>query len=293
MKLRKHHKISWFSVLNTILLLLIAFIMLYPFWYVLMGSFMTTNESIRSSFNFYVKEPTLEAYRTFFSSVNFGQHFFASIYASVVGMLVSLACTTLAAYALSRKGLPGSGIIMRFVLVAMLFNGGLIPTYIVVRSVGLINKLESLYIPGLVNLFYMIIMRTYFRSLPGELMDAARIDGASEWKILLKIVLPISMPILATIALFYLVDRWNDLMSGIIYINDVNKQPLQAMLYRIINNQVAMNSRPVGSSQTSMNVTSETAGYAATVITMITILCVYPFLQKYFVHGMMVGSVKE
>ena len=208
-------------------------------------------------------------------------------------MLVSLICTTLAAYALSQRNLPGVGVVMRLVLIAMLFSGGLIPTYIVVRNLNLINTLEALYVPGLVNLFYMIIMRTYFRGISQELIDAARIDGAGEFQILFRIVLPMSAPILATIALFYMVDRWNDLMSGIIYINDVNKQPLQAMLYRIINNQVAMNGRPVGSSQQSVNVNSETAGYAATVLTMIPILCVYPFLQKHFVHGMMVGSVKE
>lgn len=292
MKLRNKRKISGFAVANTLVLLLIAFIMLYPFWYVLMGSFMSTHESITTKFNMYVKEPTLEAYRTFLSSVNLGQHFYASVYASVVGMLISLACTTLAAYALSQKNLPGAGVIMRLVLVAMLFSGGMIPTYIVVRNLKLINTLEALYVPGLVNLFYMIIMRTYFRGLSAELIDAARMDGASEFRILTQIVLPISLPILATMALFYMVDRWNDLMSGIIYINDVNKQPLQAMLYRIINNQVSMNGRP-GSSQQSMAVNSKTAGYAATVITMVPILCVYPFLQKHFVHGMMVGSVKE
>lgn len=293
MKLRKKKKIAWFSVVNTITLLIIAFLMLYPFWYVLMGSFMSTNEAILSSFNLYVINPTLEAYRTFFDSVNFPQHFWASVYSSVVGMIVSLFCTTLAAYALSQRNLPGIGVFMRLVLVAMLFSGGMIPTYIVVRNLKLINTLEALYVPGLVNLFYMIIMRTYFRGISQELIDAARIDGAGEFQILVRIVLPMSMPILATISLFYMVDRWNDLMSGIIYINDVNKQPLQAMLYRIINNQVAMNGRPVGSSQQSLNVTSETAGYAATVLTMIPILCVYPFLQKHFVHGMMVGSVKE
>lgn len=293
MKHRSHKRISAFTVVNTIVLLLIAFIMFYPFWYVLMGSFMSTNESILSTFNFYVKEPTLEAYRTFFSSVNFGQHFLASAYASIVGTIVSLICTTMAAYALSKRDLPGAGVIMRLVLVAMLFNGGLIPTYMVVRSVGLINKWEALYVPGLINLFYMTIMRTYFRGIGPELEEAARIDGASELRIFVQIILPLSKPILATIALFYTVDRWNDLMGGIIYINDINKQPLQAMLYRIISNQVAMSATPVSAAQQSLNVTTETAGYAATVLTMLPILCIYPALQKYFIHGMMVGSVKE
>jgi len=292
-QLKKKHRISGFTIFNTVLLLIIAFIMLYPFWYVLVGSFMTTNESIKSTFNFIVNSPTLEAYSTFFASVNFGQHFLASVYAATVGTLLSLFFTMMAAYALSKKGLPGSGIIMRMVLISMLFNGGLIPTYMVVRAMGMINTWEALFIPGLINVFYMIIMRTYFRGLPDELGEAARIDGAGEFRILVQIILPISLPILATMALFYTVDRWNDLMSGIIYINDVNKQPLQAMLYRIINNQVAMSNRPISSSANALKVTSETAGYAATIITMVPILFVYPFLQKYFIHGMMIGSIKE
>lgn len=293
MKHRISKKISAFSVVNTIVLLLVAFIMFYPFWYVLVGSFMSTNESILNIFHFYVEKPTLEAYRTFFGSVDFGQHFLASVYASVVGMLISLACTTMAAYALSKRDLPGAGVIMRIVLIAMLFNGGMIPTYMVVRKLKLINTWESLYVPGLINLFYMIIMRTYFRGIGPELEEAARIDGAGEMRIFVQIILPLSKPILATMALFYTVDRWNDLMSGIIYINDVNKQPLQAMLYRIISNQVAMNTSPVAASQKMMNVTSETAGYAATILTILPILCVYPALQNYFIHGMMIGSVKE
>lgn len=293
LKKRRRGKISAFGIINGILLCLIAFMMLYPFWYVLMGSFMSTDESITSTFHMFVKKPTLEAYKTFFNSVKFGRHFLASFYSSVVGMVASLFCTSLAAYALSRNGLPGKKLIMKLVLGAMLFSGGLIPLYMVIRNMGMINKWEALWVPGLINLYYMIIMRTYFRGIPEELLDAARIDGAGEWRVFMKIVMPNALPILATIALFYMVDRWNDLMSGIIYINDVNDQPLQAMLFRIINNQTGLSGAPVSSTAGSMHVTSETAGYAATIITMLPIMCVYPFLQKYFIHGMMVGSVKD
>lgn len=289
----KRRRISLFTVINTILLCLVAFMMFYPFWYVLTGSFMATDEAVTNTYHFIVERPTLDAYKTFFSSVDVGRHFLASFYSSVFGMIISLICTSMAAYALSRRGLPGRTLVMKIVLGAMLFSGGLIPIYMVIRNLGMINTWESLWVPGLINLYYMIIMRTYFHGIPEELLDAARIDGAGEWRIFFKIVLPNALPILATIALFYMVDRWNDLMSGIIYINDVNDQPLQAMLYRIIQNQTGLAGTPVSSTVGTMRVTSETAGYAATIITMLPILCVYPFLQKYFVHGMMVGSLKD
>ncbi len=289
-RLKPRKRFDTFTVVNTILLLLIAFIMLYPFWYVLIGSFMSTSETITNIFHFFVKEPTLDAYKALFKSVNVERHFLASVYASVVGMIVSLLLTSMAAYALSRPKLPGKSIVMRFVLGAMLFNGGMIPMYMVVRGLGMINKWESLYVPGLINLFYMIIMRTYFKGIPEEMLESARMDGAGEWRIFFKFIIPASMPVIACIALFYMVDRWNDLMSGIIYINDVNDQPLQAMLYRIINGQTSTVNPTVG---TSMKVTSETMGHAATIITVLPIMLVYPFLQKYFIHGMMVGSVKD
>lgn len=285
---RRH--IDAFTVVNTILLLLIAFIMLYPFWYVLIGSFMRTDESITNIFHFIVKRPTMEAYEALFKSVKVERHFMASAYSSVVGMIVSLFFTSLAAYALSRPHLPGKGLVMRLVLGAMLFNGGMIPMYMVVRGLGMINRWESLYVPGLINLFYMIIMRTYFKGIPEEMLESARMDGAGEWKIFFRFIIPSAMPVIACIALFYMVDRWNDLMSGIIYINNVNDQPLQAMLYRIINGQTSTVNPTVG---TSMKVTSETMGYAATIVTVLPIMLVYPFLQKYFIHGMMVGSVKD
>lgn len=291
LKLKKKKKVDTFTVVNTILLILTIFIMFYPFWYIVVGSLMTPAEASVNVFHFFTKNPTLDSYRAFFQEQKVGQHFLASTYASVVGMIVSLFFTALAAYALSRPELPGKGFVMRLVLGAMLFNGGLIPTYMVVRSLGLINKWEALYIPGLINLFYLIIMRTYFKGVSEDMLDAARIDGAGEWKIFFKLVVPTSMPVIACIALFYLVDRWNDLMSGIIYINDPNKQPLQAMLYRIINSG-GNGSSPVSSSL-STKVNPETTGYAATVITTLPIMLVYPFLQKYFVHGIMIGSVKE
>lgn len=289
-RLEPKKKIDAFAVINTILLLAVAFVMFYPFWYVLIGSFMATDESITNVFHFFVKKPTLDAYKSLFESVNVGRHFLASFYSSVVGMVASLICTAMAAYALSRPKLPGKGLIMRLVLGAMLFSGGMIPLYMVVRSLKMINKWEALYVPGLINLFYMIIMRTYFKGIPEEMLESARIDGAGEWRIFFRFVLPSATPVLAAIALFYMVDRWNDLMSGIIYINDVNDQPLQAMLFRIINGQTSTISSVASS---SMKVTAETAGYAATIVTMLPIMMVYPFLQKYFIHGMMVGSVKD
>jgi putative aldouronate transport system permease protein len=145
-------RISAFTVINTIVLILVAFTMLYPFWYVLMGSFMSSSESVTSVFHFFVKKPTLEAYRSFFSSHNVGRHFLASAYASVFGMVVSLLCTSMAAYALSRKSLPGKNFVMKLVLGAMLFSGGMIPIYMVVRQLKMINTWESLYIPGIINL---------------------------------------------------------------------------------------------------------------------------------------------
>lgn len=233
--MKKKH--SAFDAINSTILVLIALVMLYPFWYVLMGSLMTNAESMVNPYKLFAKFPTLEAYKIFFENTSMVSNLLVSTYITLAGAFLGLVFTSMAAYALSRKYLPGRRTVNKYITFTMLFSGGMIPYFLVVKALGLYNKLEALYIPTLINAYYLIIMRTNFSSIPDSLEESAKIDGANFFQIFCKIILPMSKPVLATILLFYAVDHWNDMTSGLLFIMDPKKQPLQTTLYRILSNQ--------------------------------------------------------
>ena len=174
----------------------------------------------------------------------------------------------------------------------MLFNGGIIPLYLQMKEMGLTNTIWSVVLAGTVNVFYFVIMRNYFQSLPESLMESARLDGAGEWRILFDIILPLSKPIIATLTLFYLVDRWNEWYNALIFIRNTDLQPLQLVLRSIVMGSSIVNNVTSAAAMEQMQNFNMGVKMAAVIVTILPVMCVYPFLQKHFAQGVMVGAVK-
>ncbi|MGO4369854.1 carbohydrate ABC transporter permease [Paenibacillus sp. 2TAB19] len=216
---------------------------------------------------------------------------FISGLVAVVGTLASLLITAMTAYPLSKRELPGMGILIVLFIFTMMFSGGIIPNYLLIRELNLINSLGSLILPALISVFNMLVIKSYFESLPSSLEESAKLEGASNFTILFRIILPLSGPVLATIGLFYAVYYWNDYFNPMLYINSSSLKPLQLYLQDIVMNadtSSALNK----SADDLMNVPAEGVRSATVIASTIPILLVYPFLQKYFIKGVLIGSVK-
>lgn len=213
-----------------------------------------------------------------------------SVLVAVAGTLASLIVTAMTAYPLSKRELPGIGLIIILFVFTMMFNGGIIPSYLLIRQLDLIDNLGSLILPGLISVFNMLVIKSYFESLPQSLEESAKLDGARNYTILFRIILPLSGPVLATIGLFYAVYYWNDYFNPMLYINSTSLKPLQLYLQDIVMN--ADSSSFKMSAEDMMNVPAEGVRAATVIASTIPILLVYPFLQKYFIKGVLIGSVK-
>ena len=198
--------------------------------------------------------------------------------------------TSTLAYALSQKGFPGRKAVLVFILFTMLFNGGIVPLYLVVKQLGLTNSILSVVFTQAISTYNMILMLNYFSSLPVSLLESARLDGAGEWKILWRIVLPLSMPIIATMLLFYSVARWNEWYQAMLFIRSIDKSPLQTVLRRIIMD--SMNTDLLQSGDLDAVRFSTAIKMSAVMVTMVPVMCIFPFLQKHFVKGVMIGAIK-
>lgn len=284
---RKRKKISPFTVLNYLLFIVIGIIMVYPFWYVVMYSFSDPTQSSLSSLYLLPQGFTLESYKYAFSKKILFTGFFNSVFLTVVGTCVNMLLTICLAYPLSRDKLPGKKYFSAFVVFPMLFNGGMIPTYLVIKQFGLMDSLWSLIASLAINVYNLLILSKFFKSIPESLIEVAKIDGCGDVMTLVKIILPLSKASLATISLFYAVQHWNEFLRATIYINTDSKWPLQVVLRNIID-MVANDLNSGG--EVFMN--PENFKMATIVITVFPIICVYPFLQKHFTQGVMMGSVK-
>ena len=290
----KVRKIKVFDVINTLFMIAICFCMIYPIWYVLVNSFSLGTEVLKGSIYWWPRGFTLESYGAVFKNREIFMAFGVSVLKTVVGTVTSVFFTAMVAYGLSKPDLVGRKVFMMLGIITMFFSGGLIPYFLVIRNLGLLDTFWVYIIPALFGFYNAIIFMTFFRNIPVELEESAKIDGANDFRIFVSIILPVSMPVIATIALFNGVGQWNDYFTGIIYIT--NKQwliPIQTFLYKVISESSAtsMTANMPASVRSSM-VTSTTVKYATMIITTFPIMCVYPFLQKYFVQGIMVGSVK-
>ncbi|EHB63520.1 MULTISPECIES: carbohydrate ABC transporter permease [Paenibacillus] len=281
-----------FDMFNNFGMLIVCFLTIYPIWYVLVNAFNDGQDAMRGGIYWWPREFSLQNFEAVFQSSGIMTAMGVTVAKTVVGVFVHVLFTAMVAYAFSRKGLIGGKLYIFLGTVTMFFTGGLIPTYLLIKDLNMLDSFLVYIIPAMFSFFDLIIFMTFFREIPDGLEEAAKIDGANDWSIFLRVVLPVSMPVIATIALFHGVYQWNDYFTGVIYINNTDLQPIQTYLYKVIaqssSNQM-MAQVPGGISKT---VTSQSIKMATMVVTTLPIVFVYPFLQRYFVKGMMIGSIK-
>ncbi len=281
-----------FNVANIILMIILCILMIYPFWHILMYSMSQTHLAMKGGLFLWFRGFTLDTYKVVLRNPSIFQSFRVSVTVTVVGTAFATFFTATTAYPLSKKRLKGRGVFSFYVLFTMLFNGGMIPTYLVIKSLGLLDSLGALILPRAIGAWNIFIMRNFFATIPDSLEESARIDGASDLLIFFRIILPLSKAVLATIGLFVAVGYWNDFMSTVLYIQSRNKWSLQAVLREILMTTEAALSRHGLTVVHTQNLTSQSVIAANIVVTTVPILLVYPFLQKHFVKGVLVGSIK-
>lgn len=273
-----------------IVLLIFAAIIVVPFISVLGTSFATQKEALESMLMIFPSQPTIDNYFRLFQDPRILIGYRSTLQILLLGVPINLFLTTSLAYGLVRTNYPGAKIMFYLILLTMLFNGGIVPMYLLMMQFGLINSIWSIILAYGVNTFYFIVMRTYMTTLPEALIESAKIDGAGEWTILLKIILPISMPIIATVLLFYSVDRWNEWFNAMIFLRRNDLIPLQLVLRNIVIDTVIVDSLSIAGPRIPRF--TEGIQSAVIMITMLPVMCLFPFLQKYFVKGIMIGAVK-
>ncbi|MBO9608459.1 MAG: carbohydrate ABC transporter permease [Paenibacillaceae bacterium] len=277
-----------FNGINYIFFVGVGVLMLYPFWYVLMYSLsdsaaVSINESFLLPSSF-----TLAAYEQVFQERTMLTGLLNSLLIACAGTAINLLLTALTAYPLSRGSLTGRMLLFGFITFTLLFHGGIIPTYLVVRSYHLVNTYWSVMLPTAVNVYNLLVMMKFFKNIPDALIESARIDGANDIGVFFKIVARLSAPVFAAIGLFYAVYHWNDFFQAMLYLNDKDKWPLQLVLRQLLlQSDMLEKSGSLGG-----HVSSESFKMAAVIVTVTPIVLVYPFLQKYFIKGIMLGSVK-
>ncbi|MBQ3705232.1 MAG: carbohydrate ABC transporter permease [Clostridia bacterium] len=278
-----------FDGINAILMLLVILVTLYPFWYVIVASVSSISHVTNSVVLLWPDGLHWESYQQIFRNNLIPVAYGNTLFITLMGTLMSMILTCVSAFVLSRKEMPGHTLLTVFVVFTMLFNAGLVPFYLQVRDLGLLNTRWSLIFPFLISTYNTIIMRNFFQAIPNDLYEAAEIDGCSYWKYFTRILLQVSTPVLATITLFYLVRYWNAYFYSILFITDRNKFPIQAILRQIL---MSSEFQTLMYDDATQSMPSEMLKCAMIVISALPIICVYPFLQKYFVKGIMVGSLK-
>lgn len=281
-----------FDIFNVVMLVLLSFVCLYPILYVLFASMSDPSEISRTAgLLFYPKGFQLEAYKAVFSNNDIVSGYLNTLFYVVVGTSLNMVLTVFGAYVLSRKEFKLRNILMFYITITMFVNGGLVPSYLLVKNLGILNTRFAILLTGAINVFNLIMTRTYFSTIPDGLTEAAKIDGAGHWRILCSVMLPLSTPILAVIGLYYMVGHWNSWFNAMIYLSDRDTWPLQLILREILilnesgsmmQNATTIDKLPI----------AENIKYAVIIVATVPILCVYPFLQKYFAKGVMVGAIK-
>ncbi|SLK04468.1 MULTISPECIES: carbohydrate ABC transporter permease [unclassified Paenibacillus] len=283
-----------FNIINHFLLIIITLIVIYPLVFVLSASFSDPQAVLRGEMFLWPKGINFHSYEKIFQNKDILRGYTNTLIYTSVGTLINLVMTILAAYPLSRKDFIGRNAIMALFVFTMFFSGGLIPTYMLIKNLGMLNTLWVMIIPNAVSIWNIIIMRTFFQqSIPNELHEAATIDGCSNIQTLTRIILPLSMPIIAVTILFYAVGHWNAFFNAMLYLSDKDKFPLQLILREILiqgqtNDMVKMSTESAIKQQREV----EGIKYAVLVVANIPVLLLYPFLQRYFVKGVMIGAIK-
>ncbi|WP_082562411.1 MULTISPECIES: carbohydrate ABC transporter permease [unclassified Paenibacillus] len=280
-----------FNTVNYSLLTLVSLITIIPFVYIVSMSFASPGEVAKGGLLLFPSKFTLGAYKYIFSTDTMVRSILISIYITVFGTLINLLLTSFTAYPLAKATLRGRKTILLMILITMLFSGGLIPTYFVVKAFGMINTYWSLMIPTAISAFNLIVLKNFFQQIPESLVDSAKIDGCNDVGILFRIILPLSMPAMATFGLFYAVGHWNTFFNAVMYMNDAEKFPVQVILRQI----VLLSQDQIGNTTSQQDPTDflpQTIRMASIVVATVPIVLVYPFLQKHFAKGVLLGSVK-
>ncbi|MCK0473271.1 carbohydrate ABC transporter permease [Halalkalibacter sp. APA_J-10(15)] len=279
--------------INRIFLSLIVICVTVPLIYVVLGSFLQPNVLLTRGISFNPEHWTIDGYVRIFEDGTIMRGFLNSVFYATGFTLVSITFTVLAGYSLSIDDLVGKKIFTVYFLFAMFFNGGMIPTYLVVRSIGLVDTPWAIILPGAIGIWNIILARTFFKGLPNELKEAARIDGASDLRIFFNIILPLSKPIIFVIALFAFIGNWNSYFDAMIYLNDRSLYPLQLILREIlVQNEVQPGMIGDQLARAEMQRIAEMIKYSSIVVASLPLMIMYPFFQKYFEKGVMVGSLK-
>ena len=280
-----------FDIINVIFMIFFISIIAFPLLNIIALSFNDATDSIRGGIYLWPRKFSMESYMTVFENPAIYKAFLVSIAKTVVGVVFHTLVTAMVAYAMSKEFLLGRKIYMNMGIITMFFGGGMIPTFLLFKRMGLLNNFWVYILPVVFSFYDMIILMNFFRSLPDALEESAMMDGANPFTIFIKIILPLSLPVLATIALFHGVYQWNDYMTANIYVNNRELYPLQMLLFRIVSENLS----PAVATGTNVvrNTTSQSLQLATMVVTTVPVVIIYPFLQKYFIQGMTLGSVKE
>ena len=281
-----------FNIANNCFLTIMAIVMIYPFWDVIRVSFSSPSEAAMLKLSLWPETPTLDAYRQVIRNEYIWNGYLNTFIRILIGMPIQLGLMILTAYPLSKRDLPMKKLFTLLIVFTMFFSGGLIPGYLNIKNLGLNNTIWALVLPGAIPTYNMLILRNNFMSIPQGLEEAAKIDGASTMRVLISIVLPLSLPILMTVGLWGLVAHWNAWFDCLIYINDPEKYTLQAVLRKIIIDAAPQFSDMSLVTEQEVKPSAEVVKAATIIVSTLPILMIYPFIQKYFVKGVMVGSLK-
>lgn len=281
-----------FNTVNVIFMSMFSIVILFPIWDVVVGSFSSSATLSSPGIRLWPENFSLDAYRIVFNDSSIWNAFGISVLKTVIGVTTSVFFTSMVAYAMSKQDLMGRKLYTVMGIGTMFFSGGMIPMYLLIRSLGLLDNFWVYIFPALFSYYNMLILMNFFREIPSSLEESARIDGAGVWRIFLQIILPLSTPVLATIALFNGVYQWNDFMTARLYITTETLYPIQMKLYEIIVQQQAANMQNVVGS-VIIPTSSQTIQLATIVVATVPIVLVYPFLQRFLISGMMIGAVKE
>lgn len=282
-----------FDIFNIAFLALFALATLAPFLHILAASFSDKHALVNMQVTFWPIKPQFDNYDMVLNNKMFWNSYKITIILVVLGTVIQMFMTLITAYPLSKRYLPGRKYFMLAIVFTMIFHAPMIPSYLVIKQLHLIDTLWALIIPGALSSFNMILCITYFKSIPDELFEAARIDGMPEFQILWKIALPISKPIIVTLILFYAVGTWNSYYGGLMFITKQSLKPLQVFMYNLIAQSSYNGMDEVQQRELVSNITPDGLKMAAIIVASLPIITVYPFIQKYFIKGAMIGSLKE
>ncbi len=284
-----------FDIFNVSFFILLSFLMLYPFWNVFVVSISDYKEYAAKVFYLWPETFNLESYKFIFSTSEIFNSMKVTVTITLLGTLIAILMTTMAAYALSKKDLPGRNVFFTYIILTMFFGGGLVPYYINMKRLGLVDSLWVLILPGAMSTYNMIIIKNYFNTLPESLEESAAIEGANDIQILLRIIIPISKPVIATFTLFYGVAFWNEWWHATLFINNQALFTLQKILRDMVVRNTVMSemASSYASASGAKFLHTENIKMATVIVATVPILMAYPFLQKYFAKGIMIGAVKS